>query len=355
MTRPMSALSAAALLRSSARAFAHATLQALQQDSPELLARGLPATFADPLSDCEVRLRQFAESVAVQRPELFAHALGWYKVAFAHRGVDAEYLPRSVAAMAVALQRELPDECREVALLQLQVAVAGLPQAPSELPSVLAGEWPLVGVARRFLLAVLEGRGDDALLLVRRAMQDGAGVPQVHDEVLAPIMQELGRMWLMAEIPIADEHFGSRQVERALAWLDTTLPTAGAAAPRVVTLSVAGNQHDLGLRMVAQRLTAAGLQVWHLGADMPLHDLEWMLADRQVDLLAVSASLLLHLGNLQASIAGLRRGLGARCPRILVGGQPFVLVPDLGALVGADAAAGNAGDAVTAARALLRT
>lgn len=350
--RVMTTARAAALLRSCAPAFARATVAQLRDDAPGLLA-ALPPTFADPWCDCEVRLRQFAESAAVARPALFGQALAWYKVAFAHRGVADDYLPQSLLAMTTALRRELPDDCHGV-LEPLAAMPMALAAAPRELPSALHGSWPLADAARHFLLAILEGRADAAVQLVRRLLVDGAGVAQLHDGVLTPVLRELGRMWLMAEIPIADEHFGSVVVERVLSLLDERLPPPAAAARRVVTLAVSGDQHGLGLRMVAQRLAVAGHDVWHLGTDMPAADIEWMLADRHVDVLAMSASLLLQLGCLGATIASLRQGLGSRCPFLLVGGPLFAQVADLGTCIGADAAAADAEAAVRCLQALPR-
>ena len=47
-----------------------------------------------------------------------------------------------------------------------------------------------------------------------------------------------------------------------------------------------------------------------------------------------------------STIVTLRHSLGDRCPPILVGGEPFVIVPDLWTIVGADGCAADAGAAV---------
>jgi methanogenic corrinoid protein MtbC1 len=182
----------------------------------------------------------------------------------------------------------------------------------------------------------------------------GATVEDLHDLVLARVLRELGRMWSMVEIPIADEHYGTRIVERAMDLLVRTATPAPANGRRVLTLSVGGNQHDLGIRMVAERFELRGWQALQLGADMPGSDLEWTLSDRAVDLVAMSATLVLHLGSLESTIAQLRHGLGDRCPPILVGGAPFVVVPDLWAVVGADGCAPDAGAAVEVGERLVR-
>jgi methanogenic corrinoid protein MtbC1 len=347
---------AASLLRSSSRAYAMATIDRLSRQQPELLAGGLPETFASPAADTEVRILHLAESVAVDRPALLQDAVAWYKVAFHHRGVPAGYLAANLAALREALANELPPVAAQLVERHLALAVAHLATAPVELPSAIDAGTESGRLAGHFLLSILEGRGGDGIDAIRAALAGGMGVPEVHDRILLPVQRETGRMWLMGEIPVADEHYGSQIVERVLWLLQERIPPPPAGARRILTMGVGGNLHDLGLRMVAQQLQLAGFHVHHLGADMPCSDLEWALHDRQVDLVAMSAVLTLHLDSLARTLQHLRQ-LEARhgWPRraVLVGGAPFAAVPDLHVVLGADAAAVDAGSAVAAARALL--
>ena len=89
----------AGLLRSSARAYASATLHTLHASCPSLVDTALPPTFARPIDDLEVRLLQISASVAVDRPALLQDVLGWYKVAFHHRDVPSEYLAATLQAI----------------------------------------------------------------------------------------------------------------------------------------------------------------------------------------------------------------------------------------------------------------
>ncbi len=348
---------AANLLRNSVRPYAAAVVEQLHVTCAQIVSKGLPPTFARPIDDVEVRLLHLAESVAFDRPELLQRAVDWYKVAFHHRDVAPEYLDASLEAIAAVLQRELPPAAAAVAVRHVEHARRGLPAASVDLPTFLSLTAPHGELAAKFLLAVLEGRGDDAVLMVRNAIGSGLDVPTLHDHVLTPVQREIGRMWLMAEVPIADEHYGSTLVDRVLWSVQDLLPRPAENAPTVLTMGVGGNMHDFGLRIVAQRLQLAGFRVHHLGSNMPLCDLEWALQERPVDMIAISATMILQLSTLAATIADVRRlerlqGRTRRMP-ILVGGEIFGHVHGLAASVGADAAAGDADSAIQAARALL--
>ncbi|MEY4675126.1 MAG: hypothetical protein RL148_2910 [Planctomycetota bacterium] len=348
-----SPLLAADLLRNSARAYARLVVERMQREAPDALARQLPASFANPIADTEVRILTLAESVAVDRPALLAHSVRWYKVAFAHRQVHADYLPASLRTTARVLAEELPEPCRAVVSRHLAMALAELETAPAELPSHLAAGGPMLDHARRFLLAVLEGRGDDALDLLLKEIARGTPVADLHDHVLTRTQAEIGRMWVMGEIPIADEHYGSVVMSRALYMLSQATPPAPKEAPRLLALSVGGNLHEFGIRMVGDRFALAGWNVMNLGANMPAEDLEWTLADRSFDLVALSATMAIHVGAAARTIAQLRAILGTRCPPVLVGGEPFRVVPDLHTCIGADASAADAVSAVAAGQRLL--
>jgi MerR family transcriptional regulator, light-induced transcriptional regulator len=351
-----SAIATSAMLQRSARAYAQAALRALEASDEALAAAKLPSTFVHPLEDIEARILQLAAAVHVDAPELFAHTLRWYKVALHHRDVPAEYLVATLDALEAALSVELPESAAAVVRRHLAAGAAALRDAPVDLESHLDRSRPHGTLAMRFLLANLESRGEDALDLVRRAMADGVGVAEIHDHVLVPVQREVGRMWLMAEIPVADEHYGSGVVERTLWLLQDRLPRPGPDAPKVLTMGAGGNLHDFGLRIVAQRLQLAGCAVTNLGANLPATDIAWALTDRRPDLVAMSATMVMHLPALGESIRSVQRTTSADGQRpvpILCGGEPFRIVPDLHRLLGADACATDAESAVAAAQRLL--
>jgi methanogenic corrinoid protein MtbC1 len=344
---------AASLLRPAARTCAIAALETMAARVPQVLRHGVPSAFADPIDDTTVRIQVLAEALDVDRPELLADQIAWYKVALAHRGVHADYLPANLLAIASAVRAALPGDVHAALDRHFAAAQHAAATAPGALPSLLEGPGPLRDEARRFVLALLENRREDAIAIVLAAHRAGAGVAALHDHVLALAQREIGRMWLMAEVPIADEHFASRVVETCLDRLEGLREPAPVAGPTVITCAVGGDHHAIALRFVAERFALHGFRTWHLGADLPATDLEWMLRDRHADVIALGVTLVLQVGAARAAIARLRDALGASCPVLLVGGRPFEIAPDLHDVIGADGTARDPDGAVARARALL--
>ena len=270
---------AAELIRTSERGLASAALARLEQNHQELLAE-LPVGFASPRDDVRVRLQHLAAAVEFERPELFAHSVQWYAVALRHRGVADAYLHETLGALREALDEELPKSAQPIVSRMLDAGREALTSVEFEPPSHLEVGSPHGRLAGQFLLATLEGRGDDAVALVRQSIADGMTVAQLHDEILVPVQRETGRMWLMGEIQIAEEHFSSQVVDRVLWAAQDSLAQPPVDAPRVLLMGTSGDVHSFGLRMIAQRLQAEGLRVHNLGPDMPAHDLEAVLGGR---------------------------------------------------------------------------
>lgn len=350
----------AGLLRSSSRAYASATLDTLNAAWPSLVDTSLPKTFARPIDDIEVRILQIAGSVAVGRSPLLADVLAWYKVAFHHRDVPAAYLGATLEAIEKTLEQEMPSDAFELVRAELQAAAASLDAAPFEQPTHLDRSAPHGETAMRFLLANLEGRGEDALDFIRRALRDGVPIAEIQDHILSPAQSEAGRMWLMAEIPIADEHYGTAIVERALGIVQEHVPRAEPGAPVVMTMGVAGNMHDLGLKVIGQRLQLEGFAVHHLGPNMPADDLAWSLQDHDVDIIAMSASMLMHLHGMIEAVAQVRavcaQLFGSPDARpIMLGGRPFGICDDLHLVLGAQAGLDDVRRAGEVAKKLLQS
>ena len=69
-----------------------------------------------------------------------------------------------------------------------------------------------------------------------------------------------------------------------------------------------GNQHDIGLQVVADFFEMDGWKVIHLGSDMPIPDLVQAVESYQPDLLALSVSLHAQLVTLTETIQAVRTG-----------------------------------------------
>ena len=92
------------------------------------------------------------------------------------------------------------------------------------------------------------------------------------DQVAAPYLRDVGTAWAAGELTVFQEHYGSERLRGFLE--ETWRPLARVAqGPKVVLAALPGEQHVLGLHMVAVLAVLAGHVPVFLGADCPLGDL----------------------------------------------------------------------------------
>ncbi len=344
---------AAAVLRSARKAHAAGVALRLAERHPELSARFDAKFFGDARAHAESLLDHLAIAAECGRPALFDHQVGWLKSSFQAQGMPLEALRGSLVALRDEVAEELPSQASRQLLSICEDGIKTLDAAPAELPNHITHASPHARAARDYLLAVLEGRRDDALRLALSLVDGGTPVADVHRHVLSASQVEIGRMWQRGELSVAEEHVASRTTEQVLALLDARLPREARLKKRVLVTSANGDLHDIGLKMVAQQLELAGFDTLYLGASTPGEDVVRAIDDFSVDALAVGAKLTINLPACMDLVACVRASERGRDLPILVGGVPFVVVPDLWKVVGADASASHAADAVPALRMLL--
>lgn len=333
-----------AILNASARILATQAVERLMTLEPE--ASVAFGSEFDLQNDTELRVKYLAVAVATDRVELLLDQVCWLKVAMCARGLDPNVLIVGLQTLADVVEAELPDRSGERPAEFLRLAADEAALAPSEIESCVGGDGPLADLARRYLLAVLEGRSDDAVRLVLDACTAGTSPRDLCRDVIRPAQFELGRMWQMNEIHVGEEHFGSRIAERTLGALFEAAPRAEPNGRRVLLAATAGELHELGLRIVSHQFAWAGWDPLYFGGNLPAPDLVLAVQDFAPDLIALSATTPLQIESMWAAVEFVRSH--TELP-ILVGGPPFQLVPDLFEVIGATAQAHSSENAVQVA------
>ena len=122
----------------------------------------------------------------------------------------------------------------------------------------------------RLLRALLAADRRGAEAVVDDALFAGLDGIAVLDDLLAPVMREVGRLWETGDIGIADEHLATAIAHTTLTRIYPNLVSADPRTRGTVLLAGAdGEQHVLGLRMVADVLEGGGFDVRNVGGALP--------------------------------------------------------------------------------------
>lgn len=297
------------------------------------------------------RVQELAAAIAYDAPDSFVAQIGWARSAFSVRGVCCSHISSSLTALSKVLARELPpDEFAWVeGLLTRAAREADAPGCDS--PSRLSCDSALALASAEYLVAILEGDRRKAADRIRALQETGVDAAAIYTEVLAPSLCELGRLWHLGEISVAEEHFATTTTQMVMSEVRARATPAPRDGRVVVAASVDGDHHDMGVRVISDLLELSGWRSVFLGASIPADELAGAVRDFEGDLVAISATLPVHLRAVEAAVASVR-ALTRRCP-VLVGGSAFCQCPDAWQAMGADGYARSAAAAVRLAEQLV--
>ena len=201
-------------------------------------------------------------------------------------------------------------------------------------------------------------RGDDIAIRVRIEELSQGGLPaeSLCLQVLAPTARYLGDLWNDDACSFVDVTTGTALLHGIMNGLRPALSygAADGVRPRCAMLVTApGEQHRFGVSMLAEFFRNDQWQV-SLPTGRTIAQIAALAAARPIDMVGFSAGSDRQLGALAACIAAVRASSYNPDILVMVGGPIFAARPDLVRLVGADATAANAEEAVHRAASLVQ-
>jgi methanogenic corrinoid protein MtbC1 len=185
------------------------------------------------------------------------------------------------------------------------------------------------------LMALLSGDESGVEEAFRKASGRGADLAVLARDLIAPALDEVGRMWHRGEVSVAEEHLATALVSRAVARRSAPLPEPPLGAPRLLLSCLAGEFHELGVKIVAEVARMAGWQAEMLGANTPRECAIRFIALHRPEAVGLSLALAAHLAECGKTVDEIRRASPET--KIVVGGYVFRHDAALCGLTGADA------------------
>jgi methanogenic corrinoid protein MtbC1 len=305
------------------------------------------------LRDMGYHLSYLAESIGATHPSLFAEYVAWLKVLFSSLGFPNKALATTLQCTRDVLQETLSEEMASITSRYLEDGLARLETAPSVVSTFIPKGSPLAELARDYLDALLEGQRHIASQLVLDAVEQGVSVKDIYLNVFQRSQYEIGRLWQMNQISVAQEHYCTAATQLIMSQLYPHIFASERIGRSLVATCGGDDLHEIGIRMVADMFEIEGWDTYYLGANSPAETVVQALKERQADVLCVSATLLFHIPAVAELIERIRESDIGGSVQVLVGGYPFNAAPDLWKQIGADGYAQDALEAVAVASRLV--
>jgi len=124
-------------------------------------------------------------------------------------------------------------------------------------------------------------------------------------ETVVPLLRTVGELWAAGELQIYQEHFLSQLLERFLSVQVAELQKK-AKKPRVLLATLPGEEHTLGLSMLAAMLSYHKVSVLNLGSSVPMEQISMAADQYNIDIVGVTFSGAYHYGSIRSDIEELR-------------------------------------------------
>jgi methanogenic corrinoid protein MtbC1 len=152
-------------------------------------------------------------------------------------------------------------------------------------------------------------------------------IEHVGEQIIAPVLVEIGERWHRGELSITREHYATNYLMQRLAAILRTVPNA-TAHPLIWVGCAPGELHEIGALLLSIYLRRAGYTVRYLGQNLPVDDLVAEVRLSKPDMVLFSATTIesaLHLRPLCESLVD----IAPPRPMIGYGGRAFNLRPEL--------------------------
>ena len=305
------------------------------------------------IEDIGYHLMYLADAVHVDSYHLFQSYVAWAKTLFESLGVSNDSFVKSLDVIKRVIGETLPADTVQSAAAYLERAIEEFPSIPSEHPTALGPDNPLSGLGSRYLDTLLQGERNAAAEMILSAVERGTPITDLYLHVFQAVQIELGRLWQMNKVSVAEEHYCTAATQLIMSRLYPYIFNEKKNGRVFLGACVGDELHEIGVRMISDFFELEGWDTYFLGANTPQQAILDMVKTKKPHILGIGVTIAYNIYNVESIIKAVRSQDELESVKILVGGYPFNLDAALWKKVGADGYARNAQEAVQTAEKLI--
>lgn len=198
---------------------------------------------------------------------------------------------------------------------------------------------------------VIDGLVDDVRKNVQSAVDQGVPVPEILNAGLLSGMDEVGTLFSEGEMFVPEVLVAAKAMQAGMSIIRPMLLASGIEEKgTILTATVEGDLHDIGIKLVGMMMEGAGFTVENMGVDIAAQDIVNRVKELKPDVLGMSAMLTTTMANMKYVIDQLKEEGLYEDITVMVGGAP--VSPDFAKKISAHYSA-DATEAVALAKELL--
>ena len=177
-----------------------------------------------------------------------------------------------------------------------------------------------------YLNALLEGNRKEANKTCVDFIKKGNSVQELYEQVMKPALYEVGKLWEQNKISVASEHLATAITEGIMNSFYTEIMPDKYNKKKVVLACVEKEEHQVGVKMVADVFEMNQWESFFLGTGFPTSELIKFINEVQPDIIAISLSVYFNFTRLKQMLNQLKNEFPQT--KIIVGGQALSHLSD---------------------------
>lgn len=157
--------------------------------------------------------------------------------------------------------------------------------------------------------------------IVQQLLQQNFKVEEIYESVFKNALYQVGKLWELNKITVADEHLATSVVEALMNELYAQIIADKRLGKKIVMACTENELHQVGVKMVADIFEMNGWDTCFLGSNVPTYELIRYIHQVQPSMVALSVSIYFHIPVLEKMISSIRKEFPEMF--ILAGGQAF--------------------------------
>lgn len=149
-------------------------------------------------------------------------------------------------------------------------------------------------LAPKLKSAALVGGLADALSILRAGLASKPDVLSLYEDVVFPVLQQIGNDWVSGAISVDQEHLASQTIRDAIVRLQSSLHHEPLTGTSALLACYEGETHDIVLQCIASYFAVKGWKVYNLGQNTPAKSIVEAIKRYKPTLVVVSALLVNH-------------------------------------------------------------
>ena len=278
----------------------------LSQEAGDQPGRIVPGVISL-LRDLYVRFGETLKAVyAFHLYGYLADEAAWVASVLRSRGLEETWAERLISAWTMAVHGLVkPPEADELArpLVLIRRAFSGLEAVRLDRDEEFPAD------AQTLAVLAFHGKRREASDLVISYLEPGFPPERICDALLFPALRYIGFLWQKNTISAAEEHTATEIFRYSVFRLFDGLPKARPLDHKALLACVPGDEHELGLEIMAEFLRAKGWTAVFIGRSAPAEDILAAASASNPQVVFLSVSLLAHLPEARQMVSQIRSHL----------------------------------------------